>query len=371
MSEEEKAREVVRQVRRAGIRQVLVVAGALFAASCIVISLAAAGVMSLPLEGVPIEGDPWVLESVQADRLRARGYDGSGVTVCLVDSGIDLIHPDLASIPLVAWRDFVEGEPYPYDDGGHGTAMAGLIAARGRLSGIAPGVSLMVVKALRSNGTGSSDTIGKAIRFCSDPNRDGNTSDGADIISLSLGAQTTPLRTNSAALAAVEAVEAGIFVVSSAGNDGREDDGDVGTPADEPLVIAVGALNRRMEIAAFSSKGENGLPSSPSRTDPNRKPEFVVPGVALLTTSRTSSYTVMTGTSVSAALVSGLLALLLEANPEYRKGSEATVEQVKRMLMDTALPLEDQQTPHDDWYGYGLVQVYQVYLRMYSTQPAS
>ncbi len=367
---EEKAREVVSQVRRATLRQTLFIVAALGVAASLIISLAAAGLMSLPLGGVPLEGDPWVLEVTQADMLRSLGYDGSGVTICLVDTGIDLVHPDLASISLSAWRDFVDDEPYPYDDGGHGTAMAGLIAARGRLTGIAPGASLIVVKALGSNGTGSSDTIGKAIRFCMDPDRDGDISDGSDIISLSLGAQTTPLKTNAAALAADDAIRAGIFVVSSAGNDGREDDGDVGTPADEPLVIAVGTLNGRLEVAAFSSKGDNGYPFNPSRVDPNMKPEFVMPGVSLLTTARTSSYTAMTGTSVSAALFSGLLALILDANPSFRKGSEDTVLQVKSVLMDTARPLAAQETPHDDWYGYGLVQAYEAHLRLDSMTPA-
>lgn len=370
MNEEEKARQVVSQVRSATLRQTLFVVAALVVAASLIISLATAGLISLPLEGVPIEGDPWVLEATQADRLRNLGYDGSSVTICLVDTGIDRVHPDLASVPLTAWTDLVNDEPHAYDDGGHGTAIAGLIAARGRLTGIAPGASLIVVKALRSNGTGSSETIGKAIRFCTDPDKDGDTSDGADIISLSLGTQTTPFKTNAAALAAEDAIGAGIFVVSSAGNDGREDDGDVGTPADEPLVIAVGSLNRRLEIAAFSSKGDNGYPFNPSRSDPNMKPEFVLPGVSLLTTARTSSYTVMTGTSVSAALFSGLLALILDANPGFRKGTVDTVLQVKTVLMETARPLEGQETPHDDWYGYGLVHAYEVHLRLASMAPA-
>ncbi len=101
------------------------------------------------------------------------------------------------------------------------------------------------------------------------------------------------------------------------------------------------------------------------------KPEFVLPGVSLLTTARTSSYTAMTGTSVSAALFSGVLALILEASPGYKRGSEATVRQVKVALMETSVPLEGQETPHDNWYGYGLTQAYYAHLRLSSMTPAS
>lgn len=363
MNEEERAaRRVVRRVWRAKARRALVETGAFLAALLVVLSLAQVGILSLVLGGPPLDEDAtWIAATTQAGKLREGGYDGSGVKVCLVDSGIDLVHPDLAHVDLLAWHDFIRGEERPYDDDGHGTAMAGLIFAQGRLSGLAPNASLIVAKALRNDGTGSSETVGKAIRFCMDPNADGRIDDGADIISLSLGAQRTPFTTNAAAQAALEAVEQGVFVVSSAGNDGREDDGDVGTPADEPLVIAVGSLNHQQEIAAFSSQGNNS-PLLEERVDPDRKPEFVLPGVGLTTTARGASYTSITGTSASAALLSGLLALLLEAHPAYRRADALAIRAVKTALMQTAQPLEAQLLPHDDWYGYGLIQVYEAHL---------
>ncbi len=359
----EAASGIVGRVRRARAKRVAIVIAALLVTGSLLAAMASLGLISSPLKGLPLDQDyVWVSEITQAERLRASGYQGEGVTICLVDTGIDLIHPDLARVRVVAWRDFIRREATPYDDGGHGTAMAGLIFADGRSKGIAPRASLIVAKALRSNGTGSSDTISDAIRFCIDPNGDGDLRDGADIISLSLGAQRTPFTTNAAAKAAEEATKRGIFVVSSAGNDGREDDGDVGTPANEPCVIAVGSINRHMEVAAFSSKGNNSPELLPSRADPNRKPEFVMPGVGLTTTARGSSYTVITGTSASAALFSGLLALLLEAHPEYRKADSSAVLEMKATLMATSIRLEGQQTPHDDWYGYGLVNAHEAHL---------
>ncbi len=339
--------------------------GALVAASLLIASLAVAGLISLPLQGVYLGQDhDWILRITQAGALIEAGYQGEGITICLVDTGIDLIHPDLSGVKVRAWKDFINGEPLPYDDGGHGTAMAGLIFANGRLKGIAPEASVIVAKALRSNGTGSSETVGRAINFCMDPDRDGDLRDGADIISLSLGAQRTPFTTNAAARAAREAIEQGMFVVSSAGNDGREDDGDVGTPANEPLVFAVGSLNHRLEVAAFSSKGNNTSEGISPRSDPNRKPETTLPGVGLTTTARSSSYTAITGTSASAALLSGLLALLLEAHPQYQKANAEAVQELKSVLARTSLPLEGQETPHDDWYGYGLPQFHEAYLSL-------
>lgn len=350
----EAARSVRASVRWFRTKRLLLVIGAVGTVAALLLAAGWAGLLTLRLHGVPVSEDfAWITEMTGADPLRAAGYDGTGVTVCLVDTGVDMLHPDLATVELAGWNDLVHREASPYDDGGHGTAMAGLLAGRGRVEGIAPGVSLLVVKALDADGTGSSTTVGAAIDFCVDPNRDGDLRDGADVISLSLGAQTTPFTTNAAIQAARDATERGVFVVAAAGNDGREDDGDVNSPAGEPLVVAVGSVNHRLEVAAFSSRGTNE-PGDPERVDPHRKPEFVLPGVGLITTASGSSYTAMTGTSTSAALMAGLLALLLDALPAYRKGGAAAVVTIKDALRATADPLEGQALPHDDYAGYGV-----------------
>ena len=106
-------------------------------------------------------------------------FDGSGVELCIVDTGIDVSHPDLRDIDLVSWSDFVSGIESPYDDEGHGTAMAGIIVAEGGLTGVSPGVSLMVAKAIGSDGSGTDSVIAEAVDWCVD--------EGAEVISLSLG----------------------------------------------------------------------------------------------------------------------------------------------------------------------------------------
>ena len=107
--------------------------------------------------------------------------DGSGVTVCVVDSGIEMNHPDLQRLTLSGWLDVINDQETPYDDEGHGTAMAGIIVAKDGLRGNAKGVDLLVAKAIDSNGEGTDEGIAEAV------NR--STNQQADIITLSLGGE--------------------------------------------------------------------------------------------------------------------------------------------------------------------------------------
>ena len=94
------------------------------------------------------------------------GLDGSGISLCIVDSGIDISHPDLEKINLLGWNDVINSSPNPYDDDGHGTAMAGIIVADGGLNGIAQNVDLYVAKAINSEGSGTDDGIAEAVDWC-------------------------------------------------------------------------------------------------------------------------------------------------------------------------------------------------------------
>ena len=294
----------------------------------------------------------WAFAATQVGELQARGLDGRGQVVCLVDTGIDETHPSLKDAPVLAWRDFVAGRATPYDDDGHGTAMAGILAGRGPLRGVAPAATLIVAKALDAQGVGSSASLASAILFCADPNGDGDGSDGATVISLSLAAaHPFPIGTD-VADAVASAVAKGIFVVASAGNDGVTDDGDVQSPASIPDVIAVGAVDVFGAVARFSSMGADA-----GRADPDRKPEVVAPGADVLSASRGGTYRLVSGTSASAAFVSGTLALLLQDRPGLaRSGGPAAIHLLKAALMQTAKKEPAQAVPHDPRYGYGLVQ---------------
>jgi len=96
--------------------------------------------------GSQIQRTEWAFELTQITDLNDNGFDGDGVIIGIVDSGIDITHPDLAHINITAWMDYVRSKPEPYDDNGHGTHVAGIIAAQGEIDGVAPKVKMVVVK---------------------------------------------------------------------------------------------------------------------------------------------------------------------------------------------------------------------------------
>ena len=292
--------------------------------------------------------------------------DGSGVVVCVVDSGIDLSHPDLRGFELRGWKDFVNGNNQTYDDEGHGTSMAGIIVSNGGLSGVAPGVDLLVAKAIDEQGQGSDETVAESVDWC--------VENGADIISLSLGGDqgfgSGFFTTDELEQSVDDALDLGVFVVASAGNDGGEDDdGDVGSPGSVEGVICVGGITRFGDLWEGSSKGDNDgriLSLNPilPRNDPDKKPEIVAPGheVPVISASGTGKgdwWGWSSGTSASTAWVSGSIALLLEEhNDLQRENSQGrqSVDSVKNSLMEVS-QMRDGQDSHDDHYGYGHLRV--------------
>src|SRR5712691_1241925 len=333
-----------RRARRAALLTVVVVLGS-FAV------LAEAHLVDLgALVGPHVARSEWAFAMTGVRELNAMGLTGAGVTVCIVDSGIDMLHPDFARLRLVAWKDFVNLRSEPYDDNGHGTAMAGLIAANGSLRGIAPDASLIVAKATNSAGFGSSQAAADGIRFCVDPF--GNGTRGADIVSVSLGSKAPLFVATDVSVAAQWALDRGVFLVASAGNDGGPfDDGDVAIPANVPMALAIGAVDSSGRIASFSSIG-----SSVNRTDPNLKPEVAAPGVQIISTAPGAHYVTVSGTSPATAVAAGIVALLLQRYPQLQSGGLAgNVLAVKWALARSAITEPGQAMPHDPWYGYGVI----------------
>ncbi len=331
--------------RRAHRALAIALAGVLILAGL----LAAGGVDLSAALGPHVERSEWAFRMTGARELNARGLTGEGVTVCVVDSGLDALHPDFAHTRILAWRDFVNFRADPYDDSGHGTAMTGIIVANGSLHGVAPGVQLIVAKVVNAAGAGSPENVAAGIRFCVDPWGDGRP--GADIISISLGSEASLFVESRVEAAAENATAQGVFVVAAAGNDGQNDDGDVAIPAVAPLAIAVGAVDSDGLIAPFSSMG-----SSVNRTDPNLKPETVAPGVRLITTGLGARYLTTSGTSPAAAIVAGILALIVGARPAlHPAGSAANILLFKQALLLGAREVPGQALPHDPWDGYGII----------------
>ena len=318
--------------------------------------------------------DPYPPELAQrhTEFKQLSGFDdvstsGEGVDVCIVDTGIDLSHPDLAHLQLAGWEDFVNSRSDPYDDQGHGTAMAGILVAKNRLPGIAPNVDLHIAKAISKSGSGTDTNIAAAVDWC--------TNSGVDIISLSLGGgqgiDWIFIETDELEGAVDRAIDQGIFVVAAAGNDGGpDDDGDVASPGSVLDVICVGAIYTDGTIWSNSSVGNNGFnpPQNMAlwgRLDPDKKPELVAPGekLAILNAQIDTDilYAWGSGTSGATVWVSGAIAHLLEHRPDLAHngssgGSRNTVEDVKEWIKNSVEP-NDGQAEHDDYYGYGRLQV--------------
>ena len=317
-----------------------------------------------PLLGHVLPDSEWAYEDTGIRELQSSGRLGSGVSVCMVDTGIDLSHPDFSGVDLAGFRDLYSDEHDSIRDIGyesHGTLMAGLLVANGTYLGAAPEVSLSIAIALGPTGVSTDERmVSQAIRWC-------RISQHADIISLSLGSEPgSGMGAESETVEAVmEALDAGIFVIAAAGNSNSfTNDSDVSTPASIERVIAVGAHG--WDGAAWKDSA-TGAPTDPytgeERTFPNQKPEISAPGVLIwsCTSSRNDPpYAYSTGTSDSTVLVTGALALILEEHGQSIAGQNDKIDPEEMALVKVALAKSAHKTPsqqgsHDSKVGYGIL----------------
>jgi len=265
-----------------------------------------------------------------------RSVKGTGVVVAIVDTGVDYSHPDLGggygpSFRVIGGYDFVNDDSDPMDDNGHGTHVAGIVAASGGMTGVAPDAKILAYKVLGSDGYGRMSDVILGIEAAMDPNGDSDTSDHADIVSMSLGAEGSV--DDPVCMAVENAIEAGVVVVVAAGNDGPSL-GTVSSPGLAPDAITVGAIDSAGALASFSSRGT--LPEL------SVKPEVSAPGVSIVSTvpksnaqrSSPSGYLSMSGTSMAAPHAAGAAALLLQLHPFWTPGEvkSALVTGAKSMI---------------------------------------
>ncbi|HEX6096038.1 MAG TPA: S8 family serine peptidase [Thermoanaerobaculia bacterium] len=261
--------------------------------------------------------------------IRARyGRRGKGIVVAIIDTGINYKHWALgegfgAGFKVIGGYDVINGDADPMDDHGHGTHVAGIVAANHQsLTGVAPEATLLAYKVLDAEGGGSQSTVLAGVERAIDPNGDGDPSDRADVVNMSLGGPVTP---NDPVIAAVErGVAAGAVFSLSAGNSGII--AGLGSPALAPSAITVAASDLQDKVAGFSTGGPVGGTW-------NLKPEISAPGVGIVSSVLENGTRAASGTSMAAPHVSGVAALLLEQHPDW------TPQDVKTAIVSTAKPV--------------------------------
>ena len=235
---------------------------------------------------------PKGVELIQAPKIWDE-TKGKGIKVAVLDTGCDVNHPDLKE-RIIGGRNFTDDDksnPEIYEDyNGHGTHVAGTIAAQENdagVVGVAPEADLLIVKVLNRNGSGQYEWIIKGIHYAIDQ--------GADIISMSLGG---PVDVPELYKAVKAAVGKNILVVCAAGNEGDGDDStdEFAYPGCYNEVISVGAINLDRDPSEF--------------TNSHNEVDCVAPGEEILSTHLNGKYATLSGTSMAAPHVSGALALI-------------------------------------------------------------
>jgi subtilisin family serine protease len=256
---------------------------------------------------------------------------GDPVKVGVIDTGIDLSHPDIKSNikggynAIYPWKS-------PNDDNGHGTHVAGIIAALNNsigVVGVGPNIDLYAIKVLNASGSGYLSDVIEGLDWA--------VTHGMQIVNMSLG---TSQNVQSFHDAIVSAYNAGVVIVAAAGNSG----GAVSYPAAYPEVIAVSATDQNNQIASFSSRGP--------------EVDLAAPGVNIYSTYKGKSYATLSGTSMATPHVTGAAALVIDTKKcDLNSDNICTPAEVQQRLEQTAIDLGD--PGKDNLYGYGLVNVYQ------------
>jgi len=289
----------------------------------------------------------WSLQKIGIPNAWNIGGQGApNLTVAVIDSGVDYQHPDLKG-QIINGKDFMvdtvsgpngEGSPDtvgddPLDQMGHGTHVAGIIGALANnqtgIAGIAPGVKILNIKALNRDGWGSAFAIAQGVTYAVDQ--------GARIINMSLGSAegSKPIE-----LAIQYALSKGVLVVAAAGNSFTK----TGFPANYPGVLAVGATDQADWLADFSNHDSRINVMAPGVDIMSTTPSYMTN--TMLKNGIDPLYSVMSGTSMAAPMVSAQAALLLSRNPNL------TATELQDIIQKTAIKVGDQRI-----FGHGRIQI--------------
>ncbi|MVO83470.1 S8 family serine peptidase [Streptomyces sp. p1417] len=276
----------------------------------------AAGISRVWLDGVRSANLDKSVKQIGAPTAWDAGYDGKGVKIAVLDTGVDATHPDLKD-QVVAAEDFTPS-PDTKDRVGHGTHVAstaaGTGAKNGAYKGVAPGAKILNGKVLGDTGSGDDSGIIAGIDWAA--------AQGADVVNLSLGGLDTPGVDPLEAQIDKVSAEKGILFAVSAGNSGSP--GSVGSPGSADAALTVGAVDDADKLARFSSRG-------PRVGDGAIKPDVTAPGVDITAAAAPGSeiekevgqnpegYLTISGTSMAAPHVAGAAALLKQQHPDWKQ----------------------------------------------------
>lgn len=252
---------------------------------------------------------------------------GKGIKVAILDTGYANHHPDLQKA-VVKFQDFTGQGIYDHD--GHGSHVAGIVGARANdigVVGIAPKCKLLIAKVLNNQGWGKTAWIANGIKWAANQ--------GADIISMSLGSSSAMRDV----LQALRALPQSTFVVAAAGNSGPRMN-TVCYPAMHKMVISVGAITQKKEIASWSSRGNTV--------------DVVAPGVNIISCFPPRALATMSGSSMSCPIVSGIMALALA---KHRLHGGATPINTRQDMLNHLIKscVDLGKKGKDPHYGYGLI----------------
>lgn len=297
----------------------------------------------------PGEGLEWGIERIRAQMVwQALGIDGTGVVVASMDTGVDWQHPDLQAayrgyntkglpIHLGNWYSTTDEDYiYPGDGHGHGTHTTATMVGQNGV-GVAPGAKWIAVKIFHNQGYTFDSWIHDAFQWIMAPAGDPNLA--PDVVNGSWGNDIPEDQTLREDIQLLRA--AGIVPVFAVGNNGPEPRS-LGSPASYPEVVAVGALDQDGEVARFSARG----PSPWGEI----KPEVVAPGTGVRSAVPGGGRQAWNGTSMATPHVSGVVALMLQADPTL------TPDKIEEILKSTATPI-GKTAPNND-AGWGLVDAY-------------
>ncbi|WP_435857447.1 S8 family peptidase [Streptomyces olindensis] len=320
----------------------------------------ASGIAHVWLDGVRKASLDKSVAQIGTPKAWSAGYDGKGVKIAVLDTGVDATHDDLKG-QVVGAKNFTTS-PDTTDKVGHGTHVASIAAGTGKKSGgkykgVAPGAKILNGKVLDDGGFGSDSEILAGMEWAA--------AEGADVINMSLGGGDTP---------AIDALEAGVNKLSeekgvlfaiAAGNEGDFGDQTIGSPGSAAAALTVGAVDDKDVLADFSSRGP--------AMDGALKPDVTAPGVDITAASapgnqiaqevgeKPAGYMTISGTSMATPHVAGAAAILKQQHPEWK------YTELKGAL--TGSTKGGKYTPFQQ--GSGRVQVDQAIKQSVIAEPAS